>query len=94
MSKNNTEEPCCSPADTRVGCCKVEAVISIDERGQMVLPKDLRDKAAIRPGDKLALVSMQKDGKMCCLTLIKAEELTGMVEDLLGPVMAEIAQKQ
>ncbi len=93
MSKNDTEEPCCSPTDTRVGCCKVEAVISIDERGQMVLPKDLRDKATIRPGDKLALVSMQKDGKTCCLTLIKAEELTGMVEDLLGPVMAEIVQK-
>lgn len=93
MSENDAEEPCCSPADTRAGCCKVEAVISIDERGQMVLPKDLRDKATIRPGDKLALVSMQKDGKTCCLTLIKAEELTGMVEDLLGPIMAEIAQK-
>ncbi|MHA1431222.1 MAG: HgcAB-associated protein HgcC, partial [Candidatus Freyarchaeota archaeon] len=27
------------------GCCKVEAIISIDERGQMVLPKEVRDKA-------------------------------------------------
>jgi len=73
--------------------CKVEAVISIDERGQMVLPKDLRDKANIHAGDKLAVVSMERDGKTCCLSIIKAESLTGMVKDMLGPVMEEVFQK-
>jgi AbrB family looped-hinge helix DNA binding protein len=41
----------------KMGCCKVESLINVDERGQMLLPKELRDKANIHPGDKLALVS-------------------------------------
>ena len=71
-------------------CCKVEALVSIDERGQMVLPKELREKANIRPGDKLAVTSWGKDGKVCCISLTKAEELTEMVRSMLGPVMKDI----
>jgi antitoxin PrlF len=79
----------CSPA----GCCKVEAVVSVNERGQMVLPKELRDRAGIRAGDKLAVVSMDQDGKTCCLSLIKVESITNMVKDMLGPVMEEAFKK-
>ncbi len=46
-----------------MGCCRVEALLGIDERGQMVLPKELRDRANIKAGDKLALISWQKDGE-------------------------------
>jgi len=67
--------------------CKVESLISVDERGQMVLPKDLREKANIKPGDKLALVSWEKEGEICCMALIKSEYLAGHVRDFLGPVM-------
>jgi AbrB family looped-hinge helix DNA binding protein len=56
----------------------------------MVLPKEMREKANIRPGDKLALVSWEKDGKICCITLIKAEEFGDMVKGLLGPMMKEM----
>jgi len=76
-----------------MSCCKVESLISVDERGQMVLPKEIRDKANIRPGDKLALVSWEKDGKVCCFTLIKVEEFTDMVRGLLGPMMEEMIPK-
>jgi AbrB family looped-hinge helix DNA binding protein len=93
MVKGGEKENCCPPAEMASGCCKVEALVSIDERGQMVLPKELRDKAGIRPGDKLAVVSMQKDGKTCCLSLIKAESFTEMVKGMLGPLMSEIFQK-
>jgi AbrB family looped-hinge helix DNA binding protein len=93
MAKEGVKEKCCATPELQAGCCKVEAMVSIDERGQMVLPKELRDKAGIRPGDKLAVVSMQKDGKTCCLSLIKAETLTDMVKDMLGPLMGEIFQK-
>ena len=89
MAKEGGKENCCSTAE----CCKVEALVSVDERGQMVLPKELRDKAGILPGYKLAVVSMQKDGKTCCISLIKAESLTGMVKGMLGPLMEEIFQK-
>jgi AbrB family looped-hinge helix DNA binding protein len=48
------------PIEVAGECCnsrRVESLVAVDERGQMVLPKDLRDKAGIRPGDKLALVT-------------------------------------
>jgi len=89
MEKEGKKENCCTPGS----CCKVEALVSVDERGQMVLPKELRDKAGIRPGDKLTVVSMEKDGKTCCLSLIKAETFSEMVKGVLGPMMEEVFQK-
>jgi antitoxin PrlF len=74
----------------KMSCCKVEALINVDERGQMVLPKEMRDKADIHTGDKLALVSWEKDGKVCCVSLIKADEFGDMVKGLLGPMMKEV----
>jgi AbrB family looped-hinge helix DNA binding protein len=67
----------------------VEAVLNVDDRGQMVLPKDVREKAGIRTGDKLALITWEKDGSVCCLALMKAENLSGMVKDIIGPLMNE-----
>jgi antitoxin PrlF len=91
---NQKEKPtCCSPPVIVNPGCKVEALVSIDERGQMVLPKEARDKAGIRAGDKLAVISWEKDGQVCCLSLIKADSLTGMVKDMLGPLMSGIFQK-
>jgi len=82
------DESCCATPDRP--CCKVEALVSVDERGQMVLPKELREKANIRPGDKLAVTTWEKDGKVCCISLTKAEELTEMVRATLGPVMKDV----
>ena len=73
-----------------MNCCRVESIISIDERGQMVLPKELRDKANIRAGDKLAIVSWDKGGEICCIYLIKTEYLAERVKDFLGPMMKEV----
>jgi len=72
-------------------CCRVEALVSVDERGQMVLPKDIREKAGIRPGDKLAVVSLRGCGDSCCLALVRAEAITDMVRELLGPLMSELS---
>ena len=80
---------CCGPG-AEASCCSVEGIVSVDERGQMVLPKEVRGKAGIHAGDKLALISWEKDGKICCLGLVKAEELTGMVKSVLGPVMKDL----
>ena len=74
-------------------CCRVEALVSVDERGQMVLPKELREKADIRAGDKMAVSSWQKDGKVCCIFLTKADDLADMVKSFLGPVMKDIVQE-
>ncbi len=84
MARKGTS--CCAVTDG----WQVESLISVDERGQMVLPKELRTKAGIEAGEKLALISCMKDGVVCCLTLIKAESLSAMVKEVLGPVMQEI----
>jgi len=90
MVKKSEKASCFGPAFGKMSCCKVDALLSIDERGQMVLPKEIRDKADIHAGDKLALVSWEKDGKVCCFTLIKADEFGDMVKGLLGPMMREV----
>jgi hypothetical protein len=47
----------------------------------------LRDRANIRAGDKLAIITWEKDGEICCFTLMKADHLADRVKDFLGPVM-------
>jgi AbrB family looped-hinge helix DNA binding protein len=79
-----------APKSGKKGCCKAESLITVDERGQMVLPKEIRDRAKIRPGDKLAVVSLEKEGEIYCIYLIKAEKIAEMFKSLLGPVMKEI----
>ena len=61
----------------------MEAVATVDERGQMVLPKAIREKAGIKAGDKLAIVTMVRDGRVCCLHLFPTGELVGGVRDIL-----------
>jgi antitoxin PrlF len=62
---------------------RVESIVSVDDRGQMVLPKDIRDKAGIKAGDKLALVTLEKNGKVCCIHLMKANELAGKAKEVV-----------
>jgi len=90
MAKKDGKTPPCSPASQETSACKVESIISVDERGQMVLPKELRDKANIRAGDKLAIVSWEKGGEICCVYLIKTEYLAERVKEFLGPMMKEM----
>ena len=90
MAKKSVKPSCCGPAGGALACCKVEALISVDERGQMVLPKEMRDRAGIQAGDKLALATWEKEGKVCCFILIKAGEFGDMVKGLLGPLMKEM----
>ena len=65
-------------------------MVSIDERGQMVLPKEIREKAKIKAGDKLAILTWNIGGKVTCISLINANEFGGMLKEMLGPMMKEI----
>lgn len=80
----------------RKGCCdsrpgavsnQIEALITVDERGQMVLPKETRARAGIRAGDKLALISWSKGDRVCCLSLIRAEEMAETLGGMLNSLM-------
>ncbi len=68
----------------------VEAVATIDDRGQMVLPKAIRERLGLKAGDKLAISVMERDGKPCCVTLIRAEDLSTMVREFLGPAIKDV----
>lgn len=94
MPKKTTSSNCSPASASECGCkpgtgCKVEAILSVDDRGQMVLPKDVRERAGIKTGDKLALISWERKGAVCCLALMKVENLSGMVKDVLGPLLHE-----
>jgi antitoxin PrlF len=71
----------------------VEGVVSVDSRGQMVLPKEVRDQFEIRAEDKLAVVTWAREGKPCCLTLLKVDELADAIRQTYGPVLREIVSK-
>lgn len=93
MDRKSTDSTCCDPEVDSFAGCKVESLITVDERGQMVLPKELRDRAGIKGGDKLAVIGWEKEGRVCCLSLIKADELNGMVKSVLGPLMGNLLAK-
>jgi len=92
VKKTKAEDAAVSPRAV-AGCCSMESVVSVDDRGQMVLPKEIREKAGIKPGDKIAIVSWEKDGKICCISLLKADDFKGMVRDMLGPMMKDMASE-
>ena len=81
-------------AESAASCCGVEAIVTVDARGQLVLPKDLREKAGIKAGDKLAVVAMQQGGQVCCLSLMHVDALAGMVKQVLGPVMKQLVEEK
>jgi AbrB family looped-hinge helix DNA binding protein len=71
-------------------CCLVCAIATVDSRGQIVLPKELRDKAGIKAGDKLAVINCQSDENVCCIALVRADDFTTTVKGMLGPMMKDI----
>jgi len=81
------------PEQTACNSFKVQALVRIDNRGQMVLPKEVRRKAGIRGGDKLALTTIEREGKICCIVLTKADELVQVVQSTLGSVAGELIKE-
>jgi len=67
--------------------CRIDAVVTMDVKGQIVLPKDLREKANFKPNDKIAVVACEKEGIVCCIMMIKADRLAGAVSKTLGPLL-------
>jgi len=70
-------------------CCKIDAVVTVDAKGQIVLPKDLRESANIKPNDKLAIIGVEREGCTCCIVMMKADALGNTVKGMLGPIFNE-----
>lgn len=82
------DSTCSCRATSALDCCRVEAVVNIDGRGQMVLPKEVREKAGFRHNQKLALVSWMRGDELCCITLQKADDLAELVRRTYGPLLS------
>jgi len=74
--------------------CRIDAVITMDAKGQIVLPKDLRQEAGFKPNDKIAVVACEKNGAVCCIMLIRAESLAGAVSKTLGPMLKSVIKQE
>lgn len=66
----------------------------MDSKGQIVLPKDLREKANFKPNDKIAVVACEKDGEVCCIMMLKAEKLVGAVTKTLSPMLKGVIKQE
>ncbi len=73
--------------------CRIDAVITMDAKGQIVLPKDLREKANIKPNEKLAVVACEKNGEVCCIMMVKADRLVNAVTKTLGPLLKSLTKE-
>ncbi|MFP4112972.1 MAG: HgcAB-associated protein HgcC [Spirochaetota bacterium] len=62
---------------------EIEAIATVDARGQIVLPKAVRTALGINPGDKLAVVTKHCGSAPCCITLMPAAALEGRVREVL-----------
>jgi AbrB family looped-hinge helix DNA binding protein len=80
-------------AEEKTACCNevctVDAIVTVDARGQMVLPKEVREKMGLVPGGKVAVITRYQDGQVCCLLLVKAEDLANQIKGLLGPIFQD-----
>jgi antitoxin PrlF len=64
---------CCNKNEV---CTPLESIVNVDERGQLVLPKEIRDRWGLKGGDKLAILTSIKNGEICCVAMVKADLLT------------------
>jgi AbrB family looped-hinge helix DNA binding protein len=67
-------------------CCRIEALVSVDAKGQILLPKELREKVGVQPGDKLAVIVCESEDKAPRITLVKADEFAESAREMLGPM--------
>lgn len=73
------------------GAFNLEAIVSFDDRGQLVIPKDVRKKFKLSSGEKFALISCDDaKGKLCCFYMVKTDQLQGLLQNALAPVIKNI----
>ena len=87
MSKKGTQPDESTGLDSHSR--KVEAILTLDARGQILIPKDVREQAQMNVGDKLALISHNHEGKICCLYLIPVNDLSSKTTKLMHHILSE-----
>jgi antitoxin PrlF len=70
--------------------CRLAGMVSMDGRGQIVLPREIRESFGLKAGDKLAVMACREGDRDCCLFLVKAIDVAAGVRHILEPVAAGI----
>ncbi|MFX1299173.1 MAG: HgcAB-associated protein HgcC [Promethearchaeota archaeon] len=91
MTEKKNENSCYSPNPLDTGYCRVEAIVSIDSKGQLLLPKNLRNKLTINASDKLVAVSLGDSENICGVFLLKADRFNALVKNFLRPFMKDLS---
>lgn len=94
MNDDKETKPCCSASTEDLGCCHVEGIVNVDSRGQIVLPKSLRDKMSIEEGDRLIVIGMREKGELTSISLMKANKMDDMIKIALKPMMKSLLDDQ
>jgi len=66
---------------------RLQAIVAMDRKGQVLLSKHLRDKARIKPCDKLIIMVSEKEGEVHCILLLKTEKFAETVTRLMNSVL-------
>lgn len=71
-----------------IDCKKFYGSTTVGEKGQVVLPADMRRDLNIKPGDKLAVMVLGKSG-FSGIVLVEANIFTSIVEKFFGGKLGE-----
>ena len=67
----------------QMGHYEIEAIATVDARGQIVLPKSTRDAFGLAAGSRLAVVVKSYGSTPCCITLMPASDLESRVREVI-----------
>ncbi len=61
------------------------AVTKIDDRGQVVIPKDIRDSLGWIKNEKIAIITRKNpEGKSCCVMLVHVDSLAEYIKGFVN----------
>ncbi len=70
---------------------RIEAVLTVDSKGQILFPKELREKTDIKAGDRMvAIAGCDEKGEVCCLILVRAEIVDEGLRNVVAPMLKGI----
>lgn len=87
VNKTSEENSCCDPMSN---CCKVESIVTVSSKGQIVLSPGIRESMNLKEGDKLVSILMNANSGSPMVVLMKADNFGGIVRNFLGPIMKDI----
>lgn len=90
MNKKKEENSYCATSNLKSRCCKVESLVTISSKGQIVLSQGIREAMNLKEGEKLVSILMNPTSDTPFVVLMKADYFEGLVRNCLSPIMEEI----